>query len=608
MRATPTDKIGRYEVVRRLGHGSQGFVYLGKDPNLGRQVAIKVMLPDDDLREEMADGRITLEGQITGRLRHPNVISIYDAGIFNGLPYLVFEYVSGQTIRELLESEGPLSVEDACTMIGPLLDAIAMAHAEGITHLDLSPRNILIDGDRIPRIMDFGLSQFTNRMPNREGFALGTLRYMSPEHISGKALGPYTDVFALASTFYEMVAGQPAMYGKTHREIVCRLRDEPVNLDAIHDLPYGKAFARFLKGAFEKDYRTRYRNGTALKHAFERFLKDAGLRDTSAAPGADKHSTVEFLLRRMRRKKDFPTMSGTLLDINRLTGTDSNASADQLANVILKDYALTSKVLKVVNSAYYSGMGGEVTSISHAIVILGLKQLRMTASGLIYMGQMNGTHPELKESITKSFLSGLIARHLAQQSGSSDAEEAFICGLFQNLGENLVIFYFPEEYAEICELRDPASTDSRSASEAVLGISFDELGAAVARIWKLPEPIVRSILGSEVDDGDETARQTAQLQHVAVFANELCGIPHIAATENREAALRCLIGRFEEHLPVSDEYALKLLAAGMQKLREHARIFEIDVKRSSYCDAVTAWINCHLTPVLRQGDIDGFSE
>ncbi len=595
MQAATTRKIGRYEVLRRLGRGSQGTVYLGKDPHLERQVAIKVLSQDNGLSVMVDKDGTSLEGRITGKLKHPNVVSIYDAGDFGGRPYLVFEYVPGQTLRELLRADGSLSIENASTMIGPLIDAIAMAHAEGITHLDLSPRNIMVDHDGIPRIMDFGLSQFSNRMPSRDQYAAGTLRYMAPEHLSGKTLGPYTDVFALASTFYEMVTGQPAMTGKTTHKIMFRLLNEPVDLQPIHELPYGKSFARFLKGAFEKDHRARYCDGTALKYAFERFLRDSGLREKSAASKADRHSTVEFLLRRMRRKQDFPTMSRTLSAINRLTDRDSSASADKLANVILRDFALTSKLLKLVNSAYYSGVSGEVTSISHAIVILGLDQLRMTASSLTFIGQMKGAGRELQDSITKSLLSGLMARHLAKRSGLPDAEEAFICGLFQNLGENLVIYYFPEEYAEICKLRDSASTDVHSASEVILGIDFDELGTAVARIWKLPESIVQSTLGSAGNDGDDTARGAAQLGHVAVFANELCRIAHSGAAVNRDTALRCLIESFEDRLKISEEYAMKLLAAGMQKLTEHAQIFEIDVKRSSFCDAVTAWIDSQVT-------------
>lgn len=596
--ASKKNTIGRYEVIRRLGRGSQGIVYLGKDPNLEREVAIKVLLPNTELVDHVDADRAALEGRITGRLRHPNVISIYDAGHFHGMPYLVFEYVSGQTVSELLLAEGRLSLKEACAMIGPLVDALATAHAAGITHLDLSPRNILVDRDGVPRIMDFGLSQFTGHMPSREGYALGTLRYMSPEHISGETLGPYTDVFALASTFYEMVTGRPAMHGDTQGEIVTRLMEEPVDLQAIRELPCGESFARFLTGAFEKDYHTRYRDGAALKVAFDRFLKITGWNAASTASEADKHSTVEFLLRRMRRKKDFPVVSRTLLDINRLTAEGSNAAADQLANVILRDFSLTSKLLKLVNSAYYSGAGGEVTSITQAIVILGLKQLRMTTSGLVYTGQMTGAGPELKDSITRSFLAGLIARHLAQRAGLPDAEEAFICGLFQNLGENLVIYYFPEEYAEIKQLYDGASTNKIAASDTVLGISFDELGAAVARTWKLPESIVESIQRSASNDGHENASGPVKLRHVAVFANDLCRIAQLAAAADRETALESLLDKSGEQLDISEDYASKLLAAGMKKLREQAGVFNIDVKRSRFCDAVTAWVDDYLARQL----------
>lgn len=591
MQAASNKTIGRYEVVRRLGRGSQGIVYLGKDPKLEREVAIKVLLPNTELGYQVDSDRTALEGRITGRLRHPNVISIYDAGHFRGMLYLVFEYVSGQTVSELLLAEGRLPLQEVCAMIGPLVDALATAHAAGITHLDLSPRNILVDRDGVPRIMDFGLSQFTGHMPSREGYALGTLRYMSPEHISGETLGPYTDVFALASTFYEMVTGKPAMYGDTNSEIVTRLMDAPVDLHAIHELPCGESFARFLAGAFEKDYRIRYRDGAALKVAFEGFLKIAGWNAASAAAEMDKHSTVEFLLRRMRRKKDFPVVSQTLLDINRLTAEGSNASVDQLTNVILRDFSLTSKLLKLVNSAYYSGAGGEVTSISQAIVLLGLKQLRMTTSGLIYTGQMTEAGGELKESITRSFFAGLVARHLAQRAGLPDAEEAFICGLFQNLGENLVIYYFPEEYAEIKQLYDGASTNKIAASDAVLGISFDELGAAVARTWKLPESIVESIQRSAGNGGYENASGPVKLRHVAVFANDLCRIAQLAEAADKETALESLLAKSGEHLAVSEDYALKLLAAGVKKLREQAGVFNIDIKRSRFCDAVTAWVD-----------------
>ena len=172
---------------------------------------------------------------------------------------------------------------------------------------------------------------------------MGTLRYMSPEHFSDDEVGTYTDVFALASTFYELVAGKKVMFGETAPEIIDRLTQQAVNFDPILAQPAGEAFASFLEGAFEKDYRARYVDATTMKEAFQAFLADAQIE---ADGGNGSHSTVEFLLRRMQRKKDFPTISRTLTDINRLTSEGSDASADKLANVILRDFALTSKLLK----------------------------------------------------------------------------------------------------------------------------------------------------------------------------------------------------------------------------------------------------------------------
>jgi len=149
-------------------------------------------------------------------------------------------------------------------------------------------------------------------------------------------------------------------------------------------------------------------------------------------------STVQFLLRRMQRKEDFPSMSRALVEINPLIEGDRSSSGDELAEVILEDYGLTSKLLKLVNSPFYARLGGEVTSISRAVVLLGFDQVRAAAYSLAYYSKMHSESASVE---------------------LRDAQEAFICGLFQNLGENLVIYYFPEDYTEIRELVGPERAD-----------------------------------------------------------------------------------------------------------------------------------------------------
>ena len=444
--------IGRYEIIRRIGRGSQGSVYLGRDPKLDRLVAVKVLTATDAELNKVAEDGTPLEARMSSKLNHPNIVPIYDVGECEAGPYLIFEYVEGQPLVDVLKSKGPMSIEDAVPMIKSTLKALSIAHAAEIVHLDLSPRNILIDGDSAPRVMDFGLSQYVSMAREPRESASGTLRYMAPEHFMGDPLGTWTDVFALGSTFYELVTGKRAMLGGNLEQIQYRIIVGEVDYEPLKAMPHGEAFSRFIAGALERDRDGRYLDCSSMYEAFKLFLEEEGLAEKASDEGSS-HSTIDFLLRKMQRTGDFPAISKTLSDINRLTGDDKQANADKLANVILRDFALTGKLLKLVNSSFYGSRATEITSISQAVVFLGVEQVRMTANSLAFFGHMKSDSAALKDSMTKSFLSGLIARHLAQRAELPGAEEAFISGMCQNLGENLVIFYFGDEYEDIVACR-----------------------------------------------------------------------------------------------------------------------------------------------------------
>mgnify|MGYP006271463765 FL=1 len=579
-------RIGRFEVKQRLGRGAQGSVYLARDPSLERLVAVKLLnASNPELTALDEDGRTPLEGRIASRLRHPNIVFIYDAGEFKGLPYLVFEYVQGKTLRHILSKHGALPLERVCALIGPILDGMAAAHEEDVIHLDLNPRNVLLDKDERPRIMDFGLSQLVGRVKRSNDTATGTLRYMAPEHFRGGELGPATDVFALGSTFYELVAGRPAMQGDSAPAIIHQLCEKSVDMTPLQGWPAGELFAAFLKGALEKDAAARYRDAGAMRDAFRLFLQESGLGEQAQS---QSHSTVEFLLRRMQRKQDFPTISRTLVDINRLTASGSDAPAEKLANVILRDYALTSKLLKLVNSAFYGHIANEVTSISHAVMILGFEKVRMIANSLTFFGRLQGS-PELKDATTRSFMCGLIARHLARRRNLAGAEEAFIYGLFRNLGENLVIYYFPEEHGEIRRLMVTRGLSKLAASRGVLGVSYEDLGAAVARVWKLPDTIIDVIRGLPNDDPETPASEAERLRDIAIFAEELCDVAGMDDHAAQDEALARLVERFEPSVDVTAGFAGRLVAAGADKLRQYAPVFEIDVAGSSFCRSAIEW-------------------
>ncbi len=588
--------FGRLNVLSKLGSGAQGTVYLADDPVLERKVAIKVLTATDPAMARTHSNGALLEGRIASKLNHPNIVSVYDAGDSRIGPYLVFEFVEGKTLADTLESHGPFSIRNAVTIIAPILDALATAHRLQIVHLDLSPRNILIDANGVPRIMDFGLSRFLRQIPQKRKHVAGTLRYMAPEHFTGNAIGPHTDVFALGSTFLELVTGQRAMDGDSIVDIRRRIVDACVDYSGLNALQAGSAYEQLLRGSLTRDIAERYPDCGVMQGAFRVFVRDAELEE-AVADDAAQHSTVEYLLRRMRKKKDFPTISRTLADINRLTGDNSGASADAVANVILRDFALTGKLLKLVNSSFYGTRSAEITSISQAVVHLGLEQVRLTANSLSFFGHMKGEAKDvvLKNAMTKSFLSGLIARHLARHERLPEAEEAFICGMFQRLGETLVIYYFREEYDEIIEVAQRTNTDRQAASQSVLGIDYATLGTAVATTWQLPDTLLAAIAG--IANGPLLSPETPdeRLRDFAVFANELCDLAALPDFESQQQQLHALLHRFSPSVSLNADLSVKLLSAGLEKLEQYSQLFEINVATSDYCRAVRNWIDHRLT-------------
>ncbi len=583
-------KIGRYEIIKRIGRGAQGSVYLGRDPTLDRHVAVKVLTATDAELNLVDDDGTPLEARISSKLKHPNIVPIHDAGECAAGPYLIFEYVEGLPLSQVLRSRGPMSIVDAAPMIASILKALSIAHGAQVLHLDLSPRNILIDSENVPRVMDFGLAQYVSIAREPKEFATGTLRYMAPEHFMREPLGPWTDVFALGSTFYEVVVGQVAMQGVVLQEIQSRIVAGDVDFEPFRTMPHGDAFSRFLAGALEKSREGRYADCSTMSEAFDLFLEETGLANSMNAEGSI-HSTIDFLLRRMQRTGDFPSISRTLSDINRLTGDDQQGNADQLANVILRDFALTGKLLKLVNSSFYGTRAAEITSVSRAVVFLGVEQVRMTANSLAFFGHMKNDSAILKDSMTKSFMSGLIARYLAQRARLSGAEEAFISGMCQNLGENLVIFYFADEFEDVLDLRQREGLDKSAAARGVLGVGFAEVGAAVAKTWNLPRSIIDAIRGVPPGALAAPLSDDEKIRDMAIFANELCDIFQHHEREDIDGALHALLARFEKSILLEHAFFQKLIAAVFEKLKRFAPIFEINVATSNYCRAVHVWLN-----------------
>ena len=320
---------------------------------------------------------------------------------------------------------------------------------------------------------------------------------------------------------------------------------------------------------------------------------DIQLRAESGAENeSEPMSSVHRLLTCVNRDKDLPSFSKYIIEINRKLSSDSKQlSASELSNIILKDYAFATKLLKLVNSAYYSSSRGKITTITRAVVLLGFEKVSMAAVSLLLFEHLKSkyTAPELKEGAVMAFWSGLIAKDVAKIMDLEEGEEAFICAMLYNLGKQIVLFYLPKEYADIAKLvLKNASTESE-ASKSVLGISFEELGIAVAEKWNLPDKIVTSMKRlSRIELQSRNGKNNNALQGLSNFSNELCCIINDTDEDKREASFSALLQNYKKHISLSKKELSGVIDASMEKVKRHAGVLSINIDNSRFLSHLPA--------------------
>jgi len=273
-------KLGPYEVVSTLGAGGMGEVYRARDARLGRDVAVKV-LPAAFSRDPERLRRFEQEARATAALNHPNILAVFDIGTQDESLYVVTEVLEGETLRHRLQS-GPLPARKATDYALQMARGLATAHDQGITHRDLKPENIFITKDGRIKILDFGLAKLsrpeasgtdtlTLAAQTEPGLVLGTVGYMSPEQVRGKAADARSDIFSLGAILYEMVSGKRAFRGDTAADTMSAiLSAEPPPLsESQHNLPPG--LGRIVEHCLEKDSDHRFQSARDVAFALEAF-------------------------------------------------------------------------------------------------------------------------------------------------------------------------------------------------------------------------------------------------------------------------------------------------------------------------------------------------
>lgn len=350
---TAPRKIGRFEIQKVLGQGSQGVVYLARDPGLDRRVAVKtIRVSTADLKKHQT--LLMQEARLVGSLQHPNIISLYEAGEDRGLLYLVFEFVSGLSLTQHIRRQGPLKIREAIEIMIQILSGIQHAHDRGIIHRDLSPSNILLDHGGMPRIMDFGISIVTGAEESLRKDVAGTPCYMSPEHFSKDPVTFQSDIFSLGLIFYEMVLGHPAVQADNYVAVMYKIAEKNLLPPSGENREIDRKLDAVFLRAVERNPEARYLSAASMLQDLESYLRKRWDEESHAWNGTS-HSTLDFLLRRIRHKGDFPSFSQNIIEINKKASASraNMTSASELSNAILKDYALTNKLLRLVNSAFY---------------------------------------------------------------------------------------------------------------------------------------------------------------------------------------------------------------------------------------------------------------
>lgn len=227
--AATTPTLGRYEIMKELGHGAMGVVYLGKDPKINRQVAIKTVKFDDDVDEATTKSvkeRFFREAESAGNLNHPNIIKIYDAGEDNEISYIAMELLEGEDLKKYAEKANLLPIATVLDYTIKVADALDFAHQQGVIHRDIKPANIMLLKDGTLRITDFGIARIMASSKTQTGTVLGTPSYMSPEQLSGKKVDGRSDLFSLGVMFYEMLTGSKPFEGDSIAELLYKISNE----------------------------------------------------------------------------------------------------------------------------------------------------------------------------------------------------------------------------------------------------------------------------------------------------------------------------------------------------------------------------------------------
>ena len=352
----PGSRVGPYEVLTLLGEGGMGAVYRGRDPRLGRDVAIKVLLPDS-ARDADSLARFEREARAIASLSHPNVLSIFDYGDENGTFFVVTELLEGQTLRTRLTND-VIEWRNAVDIGAEIAEGLAAAHARAVVHRDLKPENVFLTREGRVKILDFGLAQTdpflagedTGNLPTRKfntepGTIVGTLAYMAPEQLKGEAVEGTADIFSLGCILYEMVTSKKPFQRRSGAATIAAILKDDVPRDELAEA-VPPEFQRVIEGCVEKN-------------PLQRFQSARDLALTLRAISSSSSTRIDLLPRRRTKSKSIDSVA-VLPFQNGGADADTEYLSDGMTEGVINKLSELPKLKVMARSTVFRYKGREI--------------------------------------------------------------------------------------------------------------------------------------------------------------------------------------------------------------------------------------------------------
>lgn len=291
--------LGRYQVEKELGKGAMGVVYLGKDPKIGRVVAIKTMALSQEFEgDELTDARERFfrEAETAGRLQHQNIVTIFDAGEEHDLAYIAMEFLKGKDLLDVTKDGQLLPIAKVLSIVARVAEALAYAHKQNVVHRDIKPANIMYDPDSdTVKVTDFGIARITDSSKTKTGLVLGTPSFMSPEQLAGKKVDGRSDLYSLGVMLFQMLAGVLPFRGDSMAELMYKIANEPApDIRAIrHEVP--ARLADIVALSLSKKPETRYQDGDQFAADLRVAIAELSVVSTGPAVPASATTGLECI-------------------------------------------------------------------------------------------------------------------------------------------------------------------------------------------------------------------------------------------------------------------------------------------------------------------------